>query len=149
MVRRVFIGVLIVALVIVLLSIFLKKPNKSNNPVYAIPKSAAVIIKANGFLKLATELNDNNFYQNAFNDSIKNEIGSLKYSLDSFSSENASIKRAITDSSIYISFHFNKDNSKGINAYLPFGTLTDFDVVAAKFYFFLRRGELIYSNTIL
>jgi hypothetical protein len=137
--KKALIVVCILVITVLLLFVFLKKPNKSFNPVSAIPKTSAIIIKANGFTKFITSINDNNFYQNAINDSVKKAFYSLKFSLDSFINENTSIKKVLSDSSIYISYHLNKNTSNGINFYLPFGTLTDFDVVAAKVYFYLKK----------
>jgi hypothetical protein len=108
--------VLAVAVIIFLLK---KPPFQSISPIRAIPSSAGIIIKLNGFLKFFGTLSENQYWQGIRDDSVKIFLKDLELSANNICHENPDLEKFLKDSSVYISFHPNIKKSTGVLFYFP------------------------------
>jgi len=90
-------------LVVILIMLIRKLPEKNIQPITAIPSNAFMIIKANGLTKALSALSENQYWLNIKNNSWKQDIQILKSSLDSICLVNSSLEGVLMILQLYFS----------------------------------------------
>ena len=114
---------IIVAIGIVAVVIFFRKPTENGIPALnAVPADAALVIKVNGTLPLLSAFDENSWWQGIPNTQLRSELNNLRQSFDSLCQENAFANDILNDSSVYFTVCGNVNEPVSILISIPFGT---------------------------